>query len=670
MDNNGITGNLNPIHSNVICNGCNRPLTGFRYKCIQCPNYDLCSNCEMSELHSQHLVIRIPSPTLNIGLENRSVVCHQNYFCDYCRERIYGYRYSCLTCTDFDLCVSCEYKMRHHYHQTKRIAAPLLIKNEVLRTFCTWNPFAKASCDSSDEIAPSTCNILLLSETGVGKSTFINALANYLAYDTLQEAILMKPKVLITTQFHVFDEQYNKRLIYRKGTADDNPTVSLNGQSTTQKCKRYRMPLFHNTEINVIDTPGLGDTRGIFQDELNLKEIFSYLSNFEELHAICILLKPNESRLTASFQYCIRQMFCCLHKNAAENIKFVFTNSRITSFRGGETIELLRTILEDVRTLPPYTSLDLNIKTTFFVDNEAFNFALRCSEVEDYEYFKNYDRSWTKSAAACKDLIFNLNGGVNPIIPHKVKESLRIYNSRFAIKELCKPLSYITSSAKQCVELKRQEQKIAANQSMNRVVSYQQVLSVRIKNHRHTITVCTGINCRQQVRNGNVTQYHFSQPCHNPCTCIPGYVPKNEVGHPLLINCKVINKPTAICTACRCNYKCHMHIGYTTKINKVRVPIQEAAPNTINHKTIEKLQTKIEYLKEKEKYLLRCALEFGPLVKCNALMSINSVYSDYVNQLIANRKSLGDGLKRDILNNDLKELVNQHEMETEILATS
>lgn len=50
------------IHSNVVCDGCNGAVRGFRYKCVQCPDYDLCQTCEAKGLHKQHMMCRMSEP--------------------------------------------------------------------------------------------------------------------------------------------------------------------------------------------------------------------------------------------------------------------------------------------------------------------------------------------------------------------------------------------------------------------------------------------------------------------------------------------------------------------------------------------------------------------------------------------------------------------------------
>jgi len=50
------------VHPNVICDGCDNPVTGFRYKCMQCDDYDLCALCEERGVHPGHNMMRIVSP--------------------------------------------------------------------------------------------------------------------------------------------------------------------------------------------------------------------------------------------------------------------------------------------------------------------------------------------------------------------------------------------------------------------------------------------------------------------------------------------------------------------------------------------------------------------------------------------------------------------------------
>lgn len=50
------------IHEGIMCHECSGSCSGFRYKCIQCPDYDLCSNCQIHDNHEKHFFIRIAEP--------------------------------------------------------------------------------------------------------------------------------------------------------------------------------------------------------------------------------------------------------------------------------------------------------------------------------------------------------------------------------------------------------------------------------------------------------------------------------------------------------------------------------------------------------------------------------------------------------------------------------
>ncbi|XP_043602991.1 sequestosome-1-like [Bombus pyrosoma] len=50
------------VHFGVYCDGCDNDITGFRYKCIQCEDYDLCAQCETAQIHSHHFMIRMSQP--------------------------------------------------------------------------------------------------------------------------------------------------------------------------------------------------------------------------------------------------------------------------------------------------------------------------------------------------------------------------------------------------------------------------------------------------------------------------------------------------------------------------------------------------------------------------------------------------------------------------------
>ncbi|KAJ1998356.1 hypothetical protein GGI04_005035, partial [Coemansia thaxteri] len=51
------------VHPNIVCDACDFPIVGVRYKCGNCPDFDLCENCESTAQHTEsHLFVKIRRP--------------------------------------------------------------------------------------------------------------------------------------------------------------------------------------------------------------------------------------------------------------------------------------------------------------------------------------------------------------------------------------------------------------------------------------------------------------------------------------------------------------------------------------------------------------------------------------------------------------------------------
>ncbi|KAF7163378.1 hypothetical protein CNMCM6106_000328 [Aspergillus hiratsukae] len=99
-------------HKDCVCDGCRLTVFGTRYRCKSCPGFDYCSDCFQNarDTHPEH------------DFEEDKPVWHAAVYCDWCREvsvlpifycarltpqGIYGIRYKCNDCADFDLCCYC-----------------------------------------------------------------------------------------------------------------------------------------------------------------------------------------------------------------------------------------------------------------------------------------------------------------------------------------------------------------------------------------------------------------------------------------------------------------------------------------------------------------------------------------------------------------------------------
>ena len=125
-----------PARHAATCNLCDKTIFGARYKCLECPDFDLDSECydtNVRALHPGHKFVRLQSPRDYVvpSVAPPLAPRHRHVRCDGCqREPIVGVRYRCMhpSCADYDLCADCEalpIPVHPHDHPLLKIRQPL-----------------------------------------------------------------------------------------------------------------------------------------------------------------------------------------------------------------------------------------------------------------------------------------------------------------------------------------------------------------------------------------------------------------------------------------------------------------------------------------------------------------------------------------------------------------
>ena len=117
-----------------------------------------------------------------------------------------------------------------------------------------------------------------------------------------------------------------------------------------------------------------------------MRNLLDFIAKYKEIHAICILLKPNNSRVGVVFKYCILQLLTHLDKSASRNIIFLFTNARGTFYKPGDSAPSLLTMLKAIKEKPSYVDSKFTKETTYCFDNEAFRFMVATSKPNNIQF--------------------------------------------------------------------------------------------------------------------------------------------------------------------------------------------------------------------------------------------------------------------------------------------
>lgn len=246
------------------------------------------------------------------------------------------------------------------YPSSKAKAGPLTIYRmslEHVNRQKIWE-FGTAKVDKKNKV------IMMVGETGSGKTTLINTMINYIFGVEWKDdhRVQLIDESSERSQAH---SQTSTVTIYQINHEDD-----------------FRIPY----SITIIDTPGLGDTRGINYDEKIMKKIrnFFHRCKFTEIDAICFVVQSTLCRLTPTQVYIYEQILSIFGKDIKENIVFFATFADI------QEPNVLSAIVE--ADVPCAQSEDG--RPVFFKVNNSMVYANNRPEEVGKRVYKVYELQW------------------------------------------------------------------------------------------------------------------------------------------------------------------------------------------------------------------------------------------------------------------------------------
>lgn len=495
----------------------------------------------------------------------------------------------------------------------------------------------------------------------MGKSTWINAFVNYLHHPSLDDAIQAeKLSWIIPFAFKTYstdeagnfvdfkvevgfkkEQEHNasSHPIEKVGITEQDGTK---GGSATQNTVVHRV-LIGKQLVRLIDTPGIGDTRGAAKDKENLADILSVLRTYRKIHGILILLKPNEQRLDVMFKFCIQELLTHLHRDAANNIVFGFTNTRGTNYAPGDSFDPLRQLLgqfEDV-------NIRLHKQNVYCFDSESFRFlAAQKIHGKTIGYQQENSESWKYSVAEATRLVDHFKN----IPPHEVTSTVNLYETRHRILALSRPMAAIAEAIRSTIlinkdhlaDLKKNDLK---KKDLEKLLKTK-VKTLKIKEMDRPRTTCSHADCIKHSSTGVVgldgkgtLRTVYESMCHNPCYL--SNVQLDDVGAQWLRFCAAMGG-TDNCKVCGHHWQMHLHVDYEIQDAMVEIEDPDVRNQLRNNADMRRnieilVASKKRYIDEVSAELRQvreAAAHFTVFLKRNAIMAYNDATLEYLDRCV------------------------------------
>ena len=167
---------------------------------------------------------------------------------------------------------------------------------------------------------PGAYYVLVVGETGAGKSTLVNTLVNYFRGGSLSCIKVAVPtKFLQSTEPEA--EQSTERSIH------DNTESNTVGSVPYVLRKITNSTDLHKKTFVIVDTPGLADTNGVDQDDINIGTILDAANRCPSLSAIILVANGTVARFGNNVKVTLSRLNGNIPDIALKNIVYVMTNS-------------------------------------------------------------------------------------------------------------------------------------------------------------------------------------------------------------------------------------------------------------------------------------------------------------------------------------------------------